>query len=361
MTELSLSPDQAEVAEQIEQWYYRCRDMGITPERQCLTVGGYAGTGKTTLIAHIIGQWKARVAVAALAGKAAQVLRSKGIPASTIHSLIYDAEQMPDGTYRFYRKPTIDADVVVIDEASMINHELLRDLRWYCKPILFVGDHGQLEPIGDNPNLMASPQLRLEKIHRQAADNPILQCAHYFREGFAVPFADDTKNRLSVRRRQEFWKSINPEAQIICGFNATRHKINQIVRKQLGMTGQVCPGERIICLRNVRELGIFNGQQFTVNKVMMKSARSFDLTVNDGDKDFQITALREQFGRDTITTHQDRSTALFDYAYAITCHKSQGSEYESVLVLDEVAGKWNPKRWRYTAATRARSKLIYCM
>lgn len=356
---IALSEDQEVVMAEIRRWRGRHK---AGHSQQTLTVGGYAGTGKTTIISKLLHEVE-NVAVAALAGKAAQVLRQKGVPATTIHYLIYTPEEQADGSVIFRKKKTLDfVRFVIIDEASMVNYELMNDLLSFNLPVLFVGDHGQLEPIGDNPNLMANPTLRLEKIHRQAADNPILRCAHNFRENCPVLYQDDNKGRLSVRRRPEFWTSIDAKHQIICGYNATRHKVNRIVREQLGRKGTVVEGERIIVLKNNAEAGVFNGQQLTVVEVRRKSPRSVRLYVQDDeDRSFEITVMVEQFGRELIKDHRDRSTILADYAYCITCHKSQGSEYPSVLVLDELASSWDPRRWRYTAATRAKEQLIYCM
>lgn len=351
-----LSPDQAIVLAKIEAWI---RNPGA---QQYLTVGGYAGTGKTTLIARLIRMFDF-ISVCALAGKAAQVLRSKGVPASTIHSLIYIPEEQADGSILYLLRGNLNpTKIVFVDEASMVNADLLRDLSSFGLPILFVGDHGQLEPIGDSPNLMASPTLRLEKIHRQAADNPILKIAHAFREGNPVAYADYNKgDQLKVVRKPEFWNLINPDYQIICGFNATRHSVNRIVRKQLGHEGTLVENERIIVLRNNRDFGVFNGQQLTVKKIIRRSPRSIRAEVEDDDcRRFELTFMVQQFGIDAMIDHRDRSIILADYAYCITCHKAQGSEYPRVLVLDEMAAKWDRKRWRYTAATRAKNELIYC-
>lgn len=359
--DFTLSTDQEDAMRDIRGWLTR-HDHGMTSQ-QCLTVGGYAGTGKTTIISRLIREFEG-VAVSALAGKAAQVLRSKGVPATTIHYLIYTPEEQADGSVVFIKRNNLDGSIklLIVDEASMINHEILGDLMSFNLPILFVGDHGQLEPIGDNPNLMANPQIRLEKIHRQAANNPLLRCAHNFREGCPVLYSEYDSGQLSVRRRSEFWTSIDAKHQIICGYNVTRHKVNRMVREQLGYNGVVVPGERIIVLKNNAQFGVFNGQQMTVIDILRKSPRSFRLSVEDDDgHTIELTVMTDQFGRDLIKDHRDRSTILADYAYAITCHKSQGSEYDSVLVLDELASTWNPKRWRYTAATRAKNQLIYCM
>jgi ATP-dependent exoDNAse (exonuclease V) alpha subunit len=70
--------------------------------------------------------------------------------------------------------------------------------------------------------------------------------------------------------------------------------------------------------------------------------------------------LKEQFGHDLIKDFRSKDLLLFDYAYCITAHKAQGSEWDSVVVLEQISNRWDAKRWRYTAATRAKERLVYC-
>ena len=179
-----------------------------------------------------------------------------------------------------------DYDTIIVDEASMIDHLLHQDLLSFGIPILWVGDHGQLEPVGGQTNLMANPTLRLEHIHRQAADNPILRLAHAFREGRATPFWEDPKGRLTLTDSSYFDKFVCPERQIICGYNKTRHRVNKKVREQLNRTDLVEPGEKLICLRNSKRHGVFNGQQFTVVGILGETRRIIEVEVE--------TAFRHQ-------------------------------------------------------------------
>src|SRR5262245_34357473 len=144
--ELELSPDQVAALHDVLDWRER-------PSKPYLVLGGYAGTGKTTLVSHLAGEWDG-VAICALCGTAAQVLRDKGAAASTIHGLIYIPVRDGRGRTRFCRRRFLDARTIIVDEASMIDHVLLQDLLAFRIPVLFVGDHGQLEPIGTTPNLM---------------------------------------------------------------------------------------------------------------------------------------------------------------------------------------------------------------
>ena len=170
-------------------------------------VGGFAGTGKTTIVSHLVNTWS-RVAVAALCGKAAHVLRQKGAEAKTIHSLIYSPYEL-NGKIHFRRKTKVDASIFVIDEASMIDHLLLQDLLWFGIPVLFIGDHGQLEPIGTNPNLMKEPKVKLVNFHDHNPGHDI----HYGLNGdklaslgwkSPVSFEDSMKTTIE-------WQQAHPE------------------------------------------------------------------------------------------------------------------------------------------------------
>lgn len=355
---LDFSNDQELAISAIERWFKEWKSIG-----QVMTLAGYAGTGKTTLIAHFVREW-CNVAVAALCGKAAHVLRSKNVEAQTIHSLIYVPFENDEGKIRFVKRQTLDkpAQVIIIDEASMVDHLTHRDLLSFGKPVLFVGDHGQLEPIGTNPGLMKDPHIRLENIHRQAASNPIIRLATAFREGRNVPYWSDKEGRLLVTPRRHFNEHIRDGVQIICGFNKTRHEINARIRAGLSIatpTPQI--GEKIIFLKNSKEHGVFNGQQAVVTRVGKVSSRKVNLEVfTDNGIKFELPCLTGQFGRNVIEDHKDQSIAQADFGYAVTAHKAQGSEWDDVLVLEEIASLWNPRRWQYTVATRAKERLVYC-
>ena len=357
MRDLDLSPEQEGVLYEICRW----RESNPYGDKQILSVGGYAGTGKTSLIAHLIGRWY-DIAVAALCGKAAHVLRQKGVEAQTLHSLIYLPFENAEGKVCYRRRSHLkDVRTIIVDEASMIDEFLLDDLKSFDLPILAVGDHGQLEPVGKNPNLMKSPTLRLETIHRQAASNPIIRLATAFREGRQTPYWTDPKGRLTLTSKRHFLDLVRPDVQTIVGFNKTRHTVNQKVRAMLGHKEIVEPGERLIVLKNNKRLGVFNGQQFRVVGVLGETRRYVEVEVEtDDEMQMSVRCLKRQFGVEVLADYKAKDVVLADYAYAITAHKSQGSEYSDVLVLEEVAPQWDARRWRYTSATRAKDRLTYC-
>lgn len=365
---IELSPDQARAMDSIRTW--------LKSGRKRLTLGGYAGTGKTTLIREI--KKEARAHVCAFTGKAAHVLTTKGVQASTIHRLIYQPIDIcakcnreaddcrckkPKIETRFVKVPFLDCSLVIVDEASMVNRDLLVDLESFGVPVLYVGDHGQLEPVGDDPGLMKSPEIRLEQIHRQAAGSPIIKFAHHVRQGgMPETFGENAVARFGLP------SNLREFDIVLCGYNKTRVMVNARMRRLMGIErdlldegGYDLPqvGERVICLRNDRNFGIFNGMLATVTKI---EPERFLLSVEDdmGTAFVNMPFEPEQFGAEKTLSDKPRGLTLWDFGYCLTAHKSQGSEWGRVLVAEQIATAWSPQRWRYTTATRAAKDLVYC-
>ena len=145
--------------------------------------------------------------------------------------------------------------------------------------------------------------------------------------------------------------------QIIVAFNKTRVQLNERVRqeKQINFTF-IAKGEKIICLRNSRTLGLFNGMQGIVKKVH-KNDR-FDFSSDRADF-YQIKYDPEQFGKETNQFDFKQEANPFDYGYAITCHKAQGDQFGNVIVYEQKCDNWDHVRWCYTAASRAMNGLIW--
>ena len=157
-------------------------------EPQVFRLFGYAGVGKTTLARHIAEGARGETAFAAFTGKAALVMRSKGCAgATTIHALIYRASEGAEGAPTFTLNadgPASRAGLIVIDECSMVDAELARDLLSFGKPILVLGDPFQLPPVkGGGYFTDGAPDVMLTQIHRQAHDNPIIRLSEVVRSG----------------------------------------------------------------------------------------------------------------------------------------------------------------------------------
>lgn len=338
---------------------------------QVQTLGGYAGTGKTTLIKHLVHQLP-HFAVCAYTGKAANVLRRKGVNASTIHSLIYhpvevmrfDKSGRISKDVEFVRRDELSCAGVIVDEASMVSEEIYDDLLSYDLPLIFVGDHGQLPPVnGGDFNLMANPQITLEQIHRNAG--PISRFANFLRQGNRPQnwqYQLQQSPQIEVLTAQEADRRGNYAKydQIIVGFNAMRVYANKLVREELGSPPDtVAPSDRVICLRNCRAMGLFNGMQGVVSSV---SPNPPMMTFRTDAGEHTVRYIPEQFNTDkTLPRDKSKPGIPFDYAYAVTCHKAQGDEWDHALVVEERMPHWmwDAARWRYTAASRAKRKLTW--
>lgn len=372
---ITLSSEQSSALDHITTWFRQCRLVASTNALkgiQEFKLGGYAGTGKTTMIRHIITELRVAVAVCAFTGKAAFVLKRKGIPASTIHSLIYKPEvddKTKEVTFILRQPEDLQIDLIIVDEASMVSHELYHDLKTFNKPILFVGDPGQLEPIGDNPNLMKVTDFTLSTIHRQALDSPIIGLATEIRTKGQIydPRKFGTHEGLVFQTKVLKPEVIYAVDQVICALNKTRAAVNAKFRhdKGFGNFDGLHVGEKLICLKNDSTLGVFNGQIMYVHEIREERPLWYDCVVEyEGiDGKHRIPIWSEPFYRELH--EKDRPPKLVakcDFGYCITCHKAQGSEWDRVLVVDEWMGRvWDMARWRYTAVTRASKELNYAM
>jgi exodeoxyribonuclease-5 len=302
--------------------------------------------------------------VCAYTGRAASVLRQRGVVrAATIHSTIYHPVQLsPDGPVTFRRKDpaTIGCEGFLVDEAAMVAKEMQTDLLSYGKPVAFVGDHGQLEPFGDDAgSLMEDPDHRLETLHRNAGS--VARFAEHVREaGSAVDWTSES-NRVRIFDEHDVTdRMLLKTDQIICAFNESRVKLNDRVRSLLGRTELIEAGDRVMVLRNNRQRGLFNGQQGVVRRVDLRR-RLLDLEADDGTVHAAVAFKPEAIGQERFVTWTDGwrpdAPVPFDYSYAITCHKAAGGEWDRALVFEQVCRHWDHARWCYTAASRARRRL----
>lgn len=420
---LKPTPDQREALDAILSWF---SDGGKT-----LTLGGYAGTGKTTLLGQVRKRLprSTRVVYASYTGKAVQVLRTKlppGTDISTLHRLLYTPTQkvvckvsgedlslpanlgaarpgstaqraycdkhMPKATARrrdsdgeliekplpppckAVRKldwlqnplPLDGIDLVIVDEASMVSSKIWADLTKYEVPVLAVGDHGQLPPIKSDFNLMRDPELKLERIVRQLEGSPIIKMSMLAREREYIPLGDWGDGVSKIPHTRLGKVELDPESpdqMIIVGYNKTRNAINEQLRQQCGRSGDPMPGDVVICLRNDYERGVFNGmrgslQTFDATNPMAPWA---EIAVYGEDFIYEGLVSLDQFGQPKTGTEINRRLGLWDYGYALTAHKAQGSQADRVVVIEErMPGATDDyhARWLYTAVTRAVSSLV---
>jgi len=351
-----------------EQKYVISRAVKL--DQPILTIGGYAGTGKTVVLKHL-SDYFPNFAVCAYTGKASDVLRRKGVSgASTIHSLIYELEKDefgnpvldPDGCPNFVLKTQIPYDGILLDEGSMVGKIIFSDLCSFGLPIIVVGDHGQLEPIDSDFNLMARPEFKLEQIHRNAGD--IAHFANHLRNGYsAASYRSKTDSVVILRSNQLTDGLMASVEQCVCGFNKTRVIVNTRIRAYKGYKNLLEKGERIICLRNNKQLALFNGMQGVLLDFYKDGSRKYFV-------DFQFEEFiynkvwidLNQFGKEKNEFEFKKDTPNpFDYAYCCTAHKVQGDEFDSVLVIEQRSNQWDFRRWAYTCASRAREKLYWVL
>src|SRR5947209_8182900 len=230
---------------------------------------GYAGTGKTTLAKHLAEGIDGKVLFAAFTGKAACVMRSKGCAnASTIHSLIYKPLERNEETPNFELwndAPASKAKLIIIDECSMVDAELARDLLSFRVPLLVLGDPAQLPPIqGGGFFTDANPDAMLTEVHRQAQDDPIVRMSMDIREGRELEIGRHGESEVVSRKELDPDRVMSAD-QVLVGRNNTRRAYNMRVRQRQNIE-DVFPvaGDKLVCLRNNRKKGLFKGRKSVV-------------------------------------------------------------------------------------------------
>lgn len=389
------SPQQQTALDRVGRWLQ-------TQDQPVFQLAGFAGTGKTTLAKHLAASVNGRVYFAAFTGKAAHVLTKSGAPnVSTIHKLIYlpkDKSQQrlkdleAERAKLLTHKPVPDvllskvdaaiaaernnlarpmfqlnleseltnAALVVIDEYSMVGKQMGQDLLSFGCPVLALGDPGQLPPVRDDAFFTRAPDVLLTEIHRQARDNPIIRMSQEVREGRDL--APGTYGSSTVQAYRDAKPTLAEKVlttdQLLVGRNATRASSNIRARQLLGRTSDLPQaGDKLVCLRNNHELGLLNGQLWTA-KADAASDGAYailDLEGEDGAR-VETCAHLDYFrgGKPDYWTKKDADE--FDYGYALTVHKSQGSQWDDVLLFDEWYGR-DRRQWLYTAITRAAERI----
>jgi len=371
---MQFSPQQDDALKAVARWLK-------SGSPQIFRLFGYAGTGKTTLARFFAEHVDGDVQFAAFTGKAAQVMRSRGaVNARTIHSLIYrpkgEEEVADEATGKTTMTPTFSlnrqspvgrAKLIIVDECSMVDEELGRDLMSFGTPILVLGDPGQLPPIsGAGFFTEAEPDFLLTDIHRQARDNPIIRLALDVREG--REFMRGDYGTAKVIGRDEVNQDLVLEAdQVLVGINRTRRRYNQRLRELKGFAALYPQaGDKLVCLRNDPAKGLLNGSLWTVMSSAKETVKpGINLLVSPEEDDpergvAKIKLLKAAFEDPDadIPWATKKRYDDFDFGYALTVHKAQGSQWNNVVLFDEsFAFKDMRQRWLYTAVTRAAETL----
>jgi exodeoxyribonuclease-5 len=387
---IELDENQKAALQKIIDWYKR-----PVEDSQLFHLYGYAGTGKSTIVDFAKGELGnsagcSKIVTAAYTGKAATILQKYGSPeAQTIHSLLYvpvlDEQGRLIGWNNRLETDADLADLIILDECSMIGQKIADDLKALRRKILVIGDPGQLPPVKDNPGFhTGQPEVFLEKIHRQAEGNPIIRLATMVRNGEKLPKsfneADVWIEPYDVTTREAFF---HPGTQIICGTNKNRHQGTRFMRERLGITSQLPqPGEPVICVQTNYRYNIFNGFMGNMGEMEIQpedvtddKGRSrkkddwyIDVYMEDLERPIYNVLAESCFFKNTYNGKVvDPAPASygqyshFDYAYLITCHKAQGSGFEHVTIVDDsdaLSRVCDPKKWLYTAITRSKNGLV---
>lgn len=358
MSDITLTDEQFGAVKVIKKWFSSKSERKIP-----FILAGLAGTGKTSIAKHIIDDLKLKeyqVRYCSFTGKATMVMRNKGMPATTIHKLIYEPKTGKDNKVYFVKKYTLDKNIklIVCDESSMVGKTIQQDLESFNVPILYIGDHGQLPPVSEDiTNLMLKPNYKLETIHRQALDNPIIWIANQARLGNIIKYSRYGDTVLKAPKEKITINTLKNADQILCGKNVTRQNMNFQLREFYGFTSTYPEiNDKLICLRNDNGTGLINGM---IGKCIRfdetKNKLDFESDENDFFQDLSIDYKIFE-GK---TTEYNKKIQQFDYSYCVTTHKFQGSQANNVIVYEERLGDHNfHKKWLYTAITRASERLV---
>lgn len=400
---MELTQEQKAISDAVLDWHKSSRRAPY------LAVSGYAGTGKTTLMgmtANRLIEQKSNMAIAYCAptGKAVSVLHSKLASfgalnkesgAFTVHSLLYNCRgKNKKNELIFTRKSKEEMypwDLIVVDEASMVTDIMFHDLLNLHIPLLFIGDSGQLPPV--NAPLfkpIIETDLVLKTIQRQALDNPIIKYAHEVRQGGKVPFGSFKGKLLHLKKHERYKfltqhvypRMLDLDMVILTYMNSTRVLQNKNVRRVNNLFSDLpMPGEKLVALKNSRDYDLRNGEQVVLKSIAPAKNSScyfarlhgnpYDICAFSGALNAvqgdDIGELLHKHGADVHACMQDVFLSdepyLFDYGYAMSVHKAQGSEWKTVVLMEERPGRVSNEdfaRWMYTGMTRAKNQLIIC-
>lgn len=325
---IKLQGQQLEALQRIELW-------DETPTKQTFTLGGYAGSGKTSLIPPIreILTWNS--AVVTYTNKAASRLREVGITdATTIYRLMY---KLIDPEYMIWRRlDKLPVDLVIVDEASMLGRKVRDDLESYGIPILYVGDPFQLPPVKEE-SVMEHCDFTLTEVHRHGSK--ILDIATAIREG--KPYDDVDQYHLTNTQ-------LCDADIVICLSNDKRFELNQRIRKHRGFTAEPTKGDRVIASKTMYDYGVFAGELGTLLET--NGRRRFEVLFDGWAEPVVLTNGHMMQPKEDKYSVELKGRQCLDFGNAITCHNAQGSQWDNVIVWVE---RRSDARWKYTAVTRA--------
>lgn len=365
--------------------------------QQVFRLFGFAGSGKTTMAREFAAGEEGITLFGSFTGKAALVMRQKGCSgAMTLHRMMYlpkergtsrlreltgeyeaakneaDRERLQrliEDEKRALKRPLFginpeapatEADLIIVDEVSMCDDRMADDLQSFGVQLLVLGDPAQLPPVGgEGAFIREDPDVLLTEIHRQAEGSPIIRMANIVRNGGRLDLGEYGPGCSVIPKGMKIQEVAERFDQVIVGRNKTRRAVNHRIRTEvLGRKSHLPePEDKLICLKNNHMQGLLNGSQWVVSAVeeLDEDKIQLDITAFEDDTQTKEVIAHRHIFEDREIPHWDRRQAdEFDFGYAITCHKAQGSQWDDVLVVDESGVfRENAQRWLYTAVTRA--------
>lgn len=371
-------------------------------------LAGYAGTGKTTIAENVMNYIEAlhkECIITAPTNQAVKVLKDKldgdnnSVAFKTLHAILYGT---PDENGNWVPSVNFTADhILIVDEASMISRtvytDLIQEIEKAKAKVIFFGDDFQLEPVGDDPKILNNKQFELTEVKRQGVGSEILLYATCLRNLQQIVIPNESRGEITLQSKQsaarEFLQSVlqKENSIFIVGTNKARLVLNKKARevkfgKEVGHAPQ--QGDNIIFIGN----GNFfiNGDRLTLDYPNLITAKKLPVKENEKDmpKFLEAYLLKNRNHKIILLPTIEKSSAyhsqfiepdkylpidwyeknkfsrkyelskdvsIATYAYAVTAHKAQGSQWEKVFVHQD-AFKNNP-RWLYTSVTRAEKML----
>lgn len=316
----------------------------------------------------------------------------------TAHKLLYMARPNKNGTYTFKPREQLDnplLKVIIVDELSMINGEMWNLLLSHRVHVIAMGDPGQIPVIsGTKLDLLDHPHAFLSEIVRQAAENEIIQFSMHLRNSRPIATYNCKNQNVKILNKWQFTDDVYKWADmIICSTNDKRKEINQHYRELLGYGEEPQIGDKIVSLRNQwdftsegnDEVPLTNGTIGTIIKMQKQNLYTLpsiyqgpipvlkiDMQAEDGHifKDIILDYTELTTGEPLLTGEQQYQMRkkkkspdppfCFNYAYCLSAHRSQGSEWRRVVFVEE---PWPyqyelRKKLLYTAATRGSERLV---
>ena len=387
-----------EAANDIEYAPMQREAIALAAQNRMLVITGGPGTGKTTILKAVLALYdelELETYLAAPTGRAAKRMSELcGTEASTIHRML-GAKMSEDGETVVFGKDEEDklaCDALIIDECSMVDitlmHAILKALKPDCR-ILLVGDADQLPSVGPGnvfSDIIRSgvvPTVHLTEIFRQKADSRIVRNAHMIDRGEHPDFNENSGDFFRLRRMQggscvdtivELCKKRLPENMKI-----PSNQIQVLSPSRKGETGTVNLNKCLQAALNPPDEGkkekLFGETVFRVGDRVIQIKNNYDIAWKDKLGKSGMGIYNGDIGTiveiDTVSEYlkvdYDDRTALYgfemlnelEHAWALTVHKSQGSEYRAVILsLNPVAQLLLTRSVLYTAVTRAKELLI---